>query len=603
VTSQSTRLSVDGVAGAWEVELSIVSYEEHDGLGVRVLLPLGGVATRFMIPGLIYGENRRLDCRLRYPRVATAGFDDSLTSDRWAFRIDRASHGVVFGWTDSACVAIATGEQSTLGISGLSLGGGDDSFIGVDFPAREEPVSYRGHDAPAPAEVITHDWRDGEIATLRVTVFELAPQPHAYDAVLRALYQRDVETGDEPRPWMSTDAAASTVAHGLFRWHYRPEQAILAETVAFHRQADESAAVTGDRDAMHVAWLSGAPAAHALLSYGRRQEAADYVSAALAVLDNIATGLAPCGTFWGRWTANGWDGGWNGDPNRIHSRTIAEATLFMIRALHAEREAGVDHPAWEEAIRSNLQAAVRLQRADGAFPALINGQTGKAESWNGAAGLLWIAALIEFGSPPAAEGPGGGLDAARRAGEYYAQFVDEEFIYGAPEDVDLAPSSEDGYNALIGYVALYEATHEQRWLLLARRAAEWMLSFRLSNNLTFPPNTILDTYDYRSRGADIASPRNQHLHVYGLICLPELLRLSKHSGDEYYAQRARDSLANALQFIAREEGDFNARRGMVTERFYHCGCYGPKGAILPVSHAWSAGLVLYACQAGLSLDA
>jgi hypothetical protein len=113
---------------------------------------------------------------------------------------------------------------------------------------------------------------------------------------------------------------------------------------------------------------------------------------------------------------------------------------------------------------------------------------------------------------------------------------------------------------------------------------------------------MLETYDFRSRGADLASPRNQHLHGYGLICLPEMLRLAEHTGDDYYLERTIDNLACFLQFIAREDGDFNARKGMVSERYYNTRCFGPKGAILPISHAWSAGLVLYACQAGLSID-
>jgi hypothetical protein len=112
---------------------------------------------------------------------------------------------------------------------------------------------------------------------------------------------------------------------------------------------------------------------------------------------------------------------------------------------------------------------------------------------------------------------------------------------------------------------------------------------------------MLETYDFRTRGADLASPRNQHLHGYGLICLPEMMRLAEHTGDNYYLQRTRDNLACFLQFIAREDGDFNARKGMVSERYYNTRGFGPKGAILPISHAWSAGLVLYACQAGLSI--
>jgi hypothetical protein len=123
------------------------------------------------------------------------------------------------------------------------------------------------------------------------------------------------------------------------------------------------------------------------------------------------------------------------------------------------------------------------------------------------------------------------------------------------------------------------------------------MTFRLGHNLELPEHTLMRTYDFRSRGADIASTANQHLHSYGLICLPEMLRLSRLSGDDYYRQRTRDNLHCFLQFVAREDGDFNARKGMVTERYYHTRCFGPKGGILPLAHAWSAGLLLYACQA------
>ena len=598
-------LPMPGVVAGCEVEVSVICHQSQDGVGIQVVLPLDDDATRFMIPGLVYGENRGDNSRLRYPRVVFDGVaTDSLSSDRWAFRIDRASHGVVIGWTGSSCVALATDEQSAVGLSGLGFSAGRDSCLLLNFPAREEPVTYVGQDAPAPPEVLTHDWKAGEIAVLRFLLFVLPPEPHAYDAVLRTLYRRDRER-HPVNPWMSVDDGAALAAHGLHRWHFRHDPGVLVETTAFHRLADEAAAVTGDREAMHVGWVSGAAAAHALLTYGRTGDIGPYTDAAIAVLDTIAGGLAPCGSFWGQWSRAGWDGGWNGHRDWIHARTVAEATLFMMRSARSEHELGIEHPSWLQAIGSNLDQVLRTQRGDGAFPALVNGRTGEPQSWAGAAGLLWIPALLEsFPSPVSEEGQRGAFrEAAVLAGEYYAQFVDEEFVYGAAEDVDLAPSSEDGYNAVMAYVALYEATREDRWLDLARRAADWMLSFRWSYNLSFPAHTLLETYDYRSRGADLASPRNQHLHIYGLICLPELVRLSEHSGDAYYADRAGDNLACALQFIAREDGDFNARKGMITERFYNSRCFGPKGAILPVSHAWSAGLVLYACQAGLFLDA
>jgi uncharacterized protein YyaL (SSP411 family) len=170
-------------------------------------------------------------------------------------------------------------------------------------------------------------------------------------------------------------------------------------------------------------------------------------------------------------------------------------------------------------------------------------------------------------------------------------------IWGAPEDAPTAATSEDGYNAVIAYVALHEATGDERWLELACLAAEWTLTFRFDRNVAWPEHTLLGDYAFRTRGADIASPANPHLHAYGLIATPEFLRLWELTGDRYWLERTRDNLACFLQFVARCDGDFKALRGMATERYYHTRAFGPKGEILPVSHAWPLGLILYACRA------
>lgn len=583
---------------AVEVEISLVSLEQGaERHGIQVALGLDGEARRFMVPGVFYGENRPLACDVRFPRFDPIEKVDSLTSDHWAFRADRVSHVAVFGWTDSECVALATDEQSALGLSGLGFSAKPSGELLLNFPAREEPVTYVGHDAPAPPEILLHRWQAGEIATLRFTIFVGPPDPHAYSSVLRTLYLVG-RSRHELNPWMPVEEAAALAAEGLYRWHYRPDHGILAEATAFERPINEMSLTNGDRETMHVAWLSGAPSAFAMLTYGRNNDQPAYTEAGIAVLDTIASGLSPSGLFWGQWSSEGWEGGWNGHPDWVQARTVAEATLFMIRALRFEQARENDHPEWKAAIVSNLRSAVHSQQG-GAFPAYVNARTGTPEDWEGAAGLLWIPALIE--GAPYLEAIDA-LAAAELAGSYYASFVEADFINGAPEDVHLAPTSEDAYNAVMAYVALFEATSEERWLDLARGAADWMMTFRWSYNLAFPQHTTLETYDFRSRGADLASPRNQQLHGYGLICLPEMMRLAAHTGDSYYMDRTRDNLACFMQFIAREDGDFNARRGMVTGRYNNTRGPGPKGAILPVSHAWSAGLVLYACQAGLALD-
>ncbi|MFL6018844.1 MAG: hypothetical protein ACJ74V_15065, partial [Gaiellaceae bacterium] len=126
----------------------------------------------------------------------------------------------------------------------------------------------------------------------------------------------------------------------------------------------------------------------------------------------------------------------------------------------------------------------------------------------------------------------------------------------------------------------------------ARRAADWALTFRYSYDVAFDARTTLGRLDFRTRGADTASPANQHLHAFGLVCLPELMRLG-----EPYGASALQNLECFRQFVARHDDDFGARRGMAVERYFQTDCFGPKGEIDPLSHAWSIGVLLLACEA------
>jgi hypothetical protein len=123
-----------------------------------------------------------------------------------------------------------------------------------------------------------------------------------------------------------------------------------------------------------------------------------------------------------------------------------------------------------------------------------------------------------------------------------------------------------------------------------------MLTFRYSYDVQFSPRTILGAFGFRTRGADQASPANQHVHAFGLVCLPELVRLG-----EPYRASALENLDCFRQFIAREDGDFNARKGMASERYYQTDCFAPKGSLLTLSHAWSVGMLLYGCEEALRL--
>ncbi len=582
--------AVDVGAGRTDVALTVTCVAaEPVAAGLRVELLLGPTDDpHWLVPGLFYGENRLADCTRVYPRWTPGRRDPArMESDAWSFRADRAATPAVFGWDGTGGAALVTAETSPLGESGVGFAMvGDRPALRLHFPYREEPVTYDGSATPLPADLPGYRWAPGERVTVRYAVHRLGPDRHGYAPVLRAVHAQTPPLPEEAA-WVSIVDAADLAAWGLYRWHYRPDPPVLLETAAFDRDAFGDRA---DRRAMHVSWVSGTPYAYALLRHGRRVGRTDYVDAATGVLDHIAGNLAPAGMFWGQWTPSGWDTGWTGNPRKLHSRTVADAALFLSRANALDAR-----PGWLAAVRSTVDVALAGQRADGAFPAGYDAVDGSPVGWVGTAGLAWVPVLVESGDPD-------WLDAAKRAGRHYLSDVDAEFLCGAPEDVDLAPTSEDGYVAIMAYLSLHEADPQGGWLDAARRAAEWTLTFRYTYEVAFPTRTLLGSYGFRTRGADQASPANQHLHAFGLICHPELERLGRHLGDPYLLESARENLACFRQFVAREDGDFNAYRGMVSERFYQTRCFQAKGMLLTLSHAWSAGVLLHACEAAIAGD-
>ncbi|TDC54166.1 hypothetical protein E1212_03255 [Jiangella ureilytica] len=588
------KIGAPSATGLHEVALSVSNVSADAFAGhVRLVASVADAADPWwLIPGLFYGENRPVDCDRRFPRFE-AGADDpaGMVSDHWSFRSDRAATAAVFAWGASAGVVVAAAELSPCGPTGIGLAQrGPVADVHVVFPFREDPVTYYGSAEPLPPHAGVYIWQPGELVELRAATSRLPADRHAYAPVLRAVYEQN-RLLHPVTPWVTVPDAAAIAAEGLVRWHYDPDPGVLLETVGFDREVSGGDGRPVDRQAMHVGWISGIPWAYALLAHGRRSGSAAAVEAATHVIDFCCANLSPSGTFWGRWErAGGWTQSWTPITHGLHARTLGEATLFLLRALALP---GGSRPAWVAAARSNLDAVRDRQRTDGNLGSVHHAEDGRVLSWTGASGLTWIAAFCEAAH---LDGDGSYLAAAERAGDYYARFVEREFIHGAPEDVDLAPTSEDGYAAVMAYVALHRRTGAARWLDLARRAADWTLTFRYTYNVRFAPRTPLGIYGFATRGGDQASPSNQHLHAYGLVCTAELAELSAATGDPHYRERAEEAVACFRQLIPTADGEVNAYRGMITERYYQTECFQPKGMLLTLSHAWSAGVLLLACE-------
>ncbi|QNO37713.1 hypothetical protein H4J02_01305 [Protaetiibacter sp. SSC-01] len=597
--SVAVRAEAAGSGTAYEVEVAYRGDEPTDA-AVRLVVELAAPDASVLIPGAFYGENRPAANDRVFPRFELGATSPeqhaAMVSDEWHVRADRAATCAVFCWAGPGLpgAALVTDETGELGEQAIGFAVRDGrASLAVTAPAREYPVSYYGDAAPRPAEVRLHRFAPGETVRIRVRVVPLTSDRHDYDRVLRELHAASRERYPQ-NPWTDAAEAAEIAAEGLVRWHYDPDPGVLLETIGFDREVSGRDGKSVDRQAMHVGWVSGIPWATALLRHGIRTGDERATDAARRVIDFCTAELSPSGTFWGTWyRGRGWSQSWTRIPNGLHARTLGEATDFLLRAIALD-----DRPRWREAARSNLDAIVGRQRADGALGLIHDATTGEVLSWEGTAALAWVPALVA-----ARDWDERYLPAAERAGAYYADAVHAEYLHGAPEDVDLAPTSEDGYVAVMAYAALYRVTREERWLDLARRAAEWTFTFRYSYDVAFDPLTPLGVYGFRTRGADQASSSNQHVHAYGLICTDELIELSEWTGDDWYRIRAEEAFACFRQLLPRRDGELGAYRGMITERYYQTECFQPKGMILTLSHAWSAGVLLHAAEDMMDGDA
>jgi hypothetical protein len=155
-----------------------------------------------------------------------------------------------------------------------------------------------------------------------------------------------------------------------------------------------------------------------------------------------------------------------------------------------------------------------------------------------------------------------------RAASFYRVAAEAGEIYGAPEDIGECTSSEDTYIALGVYADCYEAFNRPEDLETAIQVGKWIYLWRKSFNIDLPEKTMMRRYDLKSRGGDSASPKNNHLHVYGLDAELSLIQLEKWTGDSRWGQLAEDHWNFSRALLVQEDGQYNGYRGMLSEQYY-----------------------------------
>lgn len=602
--SYTDRIAFDAVLRASEyggvrVEFRVGNATEEMNLRVMARLTLNGEADpRWFVPGFFYGNNKPQGCTRMFPAYSDTNRDPRrLVSNHWVFRSDRAALPMAGVWTYGAFTWLLTDgvfgrtkdNYAGVGMSGLYFGAEDGNpALGVEFPYREAPVkfSYCQEDRMEKEEIFL--LLPQNVPLIGSFDFGLRdPDLHAYNQVVRAYYGAKIGE-NQTRAKMAPEWAEHTAHSGLLRWHYDGKTTSIYEAVNFDKPLGKRPA----NSMMHAGWQSGIMPAYALLWAGREANHVESITAGTAIINKFSSQLSPAGTIFPAWTPeNGWSCSYGPEDGAAHSRTVAEAVLFMIRAIALEIGSNTHHPHWCEAVLSSLNYAMGSQREDGAFPSYFDLATGSPKKYDGAGGLPWVAAIAAGASLMQKTHY---RDVAIRAAEYYKKYIDSEFIYGSVEDQYLVPTCEDCHWAVISYLLIYEMDRDMKWLILARKAADLAMTWRFSYNVVFSHESMLGRHDFRTRGGDICSTAMPLLGCYGLMSYREFLKLAAYTGDNYYLERAEDARNFATQMIAREEGQLNARAGMAISHVYYTDWLQPKGVIDMRSYAMTAAAIKYA---------
>ena len=612
---------------------------------VRLVLPLPDDlrAPWFMVPGFLYGENRRAS---QWAPRMYARFDPAVTAPRemasswWDLPADRTAAPLVYAHEGTRCFALASAPhyEASAGVAsddpepqvgvGFSAGAAGH-YLRINVPATEEP--FNSSRRPDRAAVIRRVCLPAG-ASLRGTllVFDFAGTRHDYQRVMET-YHAVVGAAHEPAPLPEIVPLMRDAAHGILAHHHaagnyfiysRPYDPVI-------EQIANARGITSEWHQMMTGFVGGFPVCLALLLAAQRTGDAAPRDVARLVADRICReGVSPSGLFWADFaprqvvTPNGsfpnplcpsgrneWGSGWLAGTTRVHSRTVADACNALAAMIEVERATHPDSPSlplWEGALLRNLETALDLQLADGSFGQYYDAVARTIAKPDGCGGLLWLPAMVKairlgLGGPALAARM---RSALRRAADAYGAYVDAEYIWGAPEDND-SPTSEDGMNAVLAYADLYEFSGDPRDLARARLAADWLLTFRKTYNERLPPLSLMGRYGMRSKGGDYASASNNHLHVFEVLVTRQLCQLTRWTGNPYYRERARDHWAFVCQYLSRCDGMYNGFRGAMAEQFYWCdyGSWGKwqppayhhqKGNMAPFTALWCIAVLLSA---------
>jgi hypothetical protein len=235
----------------------------------------------------------------------------------------------------------------------------------------------------------------------------------------------------------------------------------------------------------------------------------------------------------------------------VHLRALSEGTKSTLKAWQLEKAQGRDHPHWLQWGIAFVDWLLAQQNPHGGFPRAwrmpgVQGGVEPSKSSYSAIPLLVLASKITDKRSY--------LDAALRAGEFCwtEGHSMDQFVGGTLDNPDVV-DKEAGTLSLEAYLALYEATGEQKWLERAEAGATFAETWVYCWNVPMPedaaPNSLHWKAGVSSVGYQLISTGHSAVDGYMAFDVANYAKLYVYTNDRHYLDVARILLHNTKQML------------------------------------------------------
>jgi hypothetical protein len=151
-----------------------------------------------------------------------------------------------------------------------------------------------------------------------------------------------------------------------------------------------------------------------------------------------------------------------------------------------------------------------------------------------------------------------------KAVEYYERIIINNEYYGDTLDTNCC-DKESGAILLNTFLSLYEMKdfHTERYLNLCKKAANFVVTWIVLDDIKFKSRTPLGKMDFKTTGFTSVSISNESLDFYGMKIAYDFLRLNKICGDEFYKEMAILMIKACRELISSPQNDLGR-----TDEFY-----------------------------------